>query len=325
MARYIFQGTFRDGQGNIIPDGTVTVFDAGTTTASTLYAASSGGTPVNSVTSDDNGFFCFYVDSSDYSAGSQFDITLSKSGYSDKTFEDVVIYGKGVSVESVAWDDDDMVFTLDDSTTITLANAKVDLKGAGITEQAVGFTAEGGTTSKTLTVDTDATISNLMLKTGSNLAIGSDADGDMYYRASSVLARLAKGTANHKLFMNAAGTAPEWASGIKLSAHTRDLAAVSGDVAYTGVGFKPSLIIFIAGLATRSLSAGASDATTHRCFFSTYGVTNSIDNAALVVSVDGANYQTAIVKTMDADGFTLTWTKTLGPTGTAGVNAICFR
>jgi hypothetical protein len=32
-----------------------------------------------------------------------------------------------------------------------------------------------------------------MLKTGSNLAIGSDADGDMYYRASSALARLVKG------------------------------------------------------------------------------------------------------------------------------------
>jgi len=135
MARYIFQGTFRDGQGNIIPDGTVTVFDAGTTTASTLYAVSSGGTSVNSVTSDDNGFFCFYVDSSDYSGGSQFDITLSKSGYSDKTYEDVVIYGKGVdgvSVESVAWSGDDMVFTLTDASTITLADAKVDLAGISV-------------------------------------------------------------------------------------------------------------------------------------------------------------------------------------------------
>jgi hypothetical protein len=142
MARYIFQGTFRDGQGNIIPDGTVTVFNAGTTTASTLYTASSGGTSVNSVTSDDNGFFYFYIDSSDYAENSQFDITLSKSGYSDKTYEDVVVYGKGADgsagapgadgacVESVAWSTDDMVFTLDDASTVTLANAKVDLAGA---------------------------------------------------------------------------------------------------------------------------------------------------------------------------------------------------
>jgi microcystin-dependent protein len=135
MARYIFQGTFRDGQGNIVPDGTVSVCDADTTTASTLYAASSGGTSVNSVTSDDNGFFYFYIDSSDYAENSQFDITLSKSGYSDKTYEDVVIYGKGVagvSVESVAWSGDDMVFTLTDASTITLADAKVDLAGISV-------------------------------------------------------------------------------------------------------------------------------------------------------------------------------------------------
>lgn len=41
-------------------------------------------------------------------------------------------------------------------------------------------------------------------------ALGSDADGDMYYRASSVLARLAKGTASQQLRMNSGATAPEW-------------------------------------------------------------------------------------------------------------------
>lgn len=146
MARYIFQGTFRDGQGNVVSDGTISVYDAGTTTASTLYAASSGGTSVSSVDSDSNGFFYFYIDSSDYAENSQFDITLSKSGYSDKTYEDVVVYGKGADgsdgadgadgacVESVAWSGNDMVFTLDDTSTVTLANAKVDLAGADGTD-----------------------------------------------------------------------------------------------------------------------------------------------------------------------------------------------
>lgn len=41
-------------------------------------------------------------------------------------------------------------------------------------------------------------------------AIGSDADGDTYYRASGALARLAKGTANQVLAMNSGATAPEW-------------------------------------------------------------------------------------------------------------------
>lgn len=45
-----------------------------------------------------------------------------------------------------------------------------------------------------------------------HLAIGSDADGDMYYRASGVLARLAKGTAGQVIRMNSGATAPEWAT-----------------------------------------------------------------------------------------------------------------
>jgi hypothetical protein len=42
------------------------------------------------------------------------------------------------------------------------------------------------------------------------LAIGSDADGDIWYRASSKVARLAKGSANQILRMNDGATAPEW-------------------------------------------------------------------------------------------------------------------
>lgn len=42
--------------------------------------------------------------------------------------------------------------------------------------------------------------------------VGSDADGDIWYRASGALARLAKGTALQLLRMNAGATAPEWNS-----------------------------------------------------------------------------------------------------------------
>jgi len=45
---------------------------------------------------------------------------------------------------------------------------------------------------------------------GHGFAIGSDADGDMYYRASGALTRLAKGSASQVLTMNGSGTAPEW-------------------------------------------------------------------------------------------------------------------
>ena len=44
------------------------------------------------------------------------------------------------------------------------------------------------------------------------MSIGSDADGDMYYRASNKLTPIPSGAAGYVLKMNAGGTAPEWAS-----------------------------------------------------------------------------------------------------------------
>ena len=55
-------------------------------------------------------------------------------------------------------------------------------------------------------------IDGLKIKDG-GFSLGSDADGDTYYRGSGALARLAKGTALQILRMNAEGTAPEWATG----------------------------------------------------------------------------------------------------------------
>lgn len=45
-----------------------------------------------------------------------------------------------------------------------------------------------------------------------NIAGGSDANGDMWYRAGGVVARLGKGTAFQVIRMNAGATAPEWAT-----------------------------------------------------------------------------------------------------------------
>lgn len=43
-----------------------------------------------------------------------------------------------------------------------------------------------------------------------SLNVGSDADGDIYYRSGGVLVRLAKGTAGQVLTMDGTGTAPVW-------------------------------------------------------------------------------------------------------------------
>lgn len=166
-----------------------------------------------------------------------------------------------------------------------------------------------------------------MAKTGANLAIGSDADGDMYYRASSILARLAKGTANYKMFMNAAGTAPEWALGVKAGTFTRNFTAVAGDVAITGVGFKPSAIIFYQCIVGSVVGSwGFATAANSYCIMLIGAGTLSISDTECIWSYqDGANNARALLKTMDSDGFTLTWAKTGGPTGTGQIKYIAFR
>jgi len=80
--RYCKSGVFQDGAGNIVASGAITVTLAGTTTAATIYAASSGGSALTDgqTTSNSNGRFTFYVDAADYPSHQLFDITLSKSG-----------------------------------------------------------------------------------------------------------------------------------------------------------------------------------------------------------------------------------------------------
>ncbi len=94
MARHKFQSHYTDGLGNVVQSGTVTVLNGGTSTASTIYAAESGGSALSGgvVTTDSAGFFEFWVDTADYSAGNRFDITLSKTGFNSQTYSDVVVF-----------------------------------------------------------------------------------------------------------------------------------------------------------------------------------------------------------------------------------------
>lgn len=93
MPRYIQQGWWFDGNGKIVKEGTVTVYLAGTSTLASIYTASSGGFSTNSVTSSTtDGSWSFYVDTSDYSRTQRFKITFSKSGFTSKTIDDVIIF-----------------------------------------------------------------------------------------------------------------------------------------------------------------------------------------------------------------------------------------
>lgn len=102
MARYICQGVSRDQTGKVILSATVAVVLTGTTTAARIYAASTGGTAVNSVTSSaTTGYFSFYVDEGDYTQTQRFDLVFSKTGYTSVTYTAVVIFPARQNVTNV--------------------------------------------------------------------------------------------------------------------------------------------------------------------------------------------------------------------------------
>ena len=107
------------------------------------------------------------------------------------------------------------------ATTITVTNT------TGITLPTSGTLVNTAVTSLS-SLATIGTVTSGTLSTGAVLAditmtLGSDIDGDVYYRASNKLTRLAKGTATQVLAMNAGATAPEWVA-----------AAGGGDVSKVG-------------------------------------------------------------------------------------------
>ena len=66
-------------------------------TAANVYAASTGGSQVSTVTSDStNGSFSFYVDEGDYLSTQKFKVTVSKTDYTSFTWDNIVILPGGV-------------------------------------------------------------------------------------------------------------------------------------------------------------------------------------------------------------------------------------
>jgi hypothetical protein len=169
-----------------------------------------------------------------------------------------------------------------------------------------------------------------------NLSFATDVEVKALTEAAKVIspATLAElvpalGTANYKQFMNAAGTAPEWAKGIYIGTFSRTLtdAGAPTDVAYTGVGFKGSLLR-IFGSKSGSFSgtvSGMSDGTKQYCEYQYTDEGIYVSTTYCALASDMAGNQTAVLKSFDSDGFTLTWTKSSSPTGTATFIYIVYR
>jgi hypothetical protein len=209
MARKIYRGYARDGNGTILSSATVYVYLTGTSTAASVYTASSGGTAVNSVTSDSTGLYSFYTDYSDYTAGTQFRIVISKTGYDSVTYDEVECLPPTFSTDGTLTDNSDADFPSEKAVK-TYVDATVSA-AANVSDLEYDSAWDGVTTlspSKNAVYDKVETLMDL---NGANLAVGSDATGDVYYYNSG-LARLGIGTAGQYLATNTGATAPEWAT-----------------------------------------------------------------------------------------------------------------
>ncbi len=213
--------------------------------------------------------------------------------------------------------------------------------GTGITEEAVGWTGTGGTTPKTLTVAETMTLTGyssaaeIITGTEAAKAIAPDqlaialfhTKGAIPYASDvNVPASLAAGAANLKLFMNAAGTAPEWAVGYIQVNYTRDISLTSAWT-LTGAGFTPSGFIAIGGIQAGHIFVGMTDGTTSFSWTMYSAVTNIYHDTTCPINawVSGSAYQQYSFSAWTSDGVTLTCNKTGSPTGTLNLSVFYRR
>lgn len=154
--------------------------------------------------------------------------------------------------------------------------------------------------------------------------------GDIVYQGASAPARLAKGTAGQ--FLKQGTAIPEWgeATSFKVGSFTRDTATATGTQAITGVGFTPKAVIFFAAIpaVAGKMSVGFDTQTAAGCVFDMHTqIANaySVDNYSIVAYTDGLTDYHGLIQSMDADGFTINWTKVGTTTGTLTVKYLAMR
>lgn len=117
----------------------------------------------------------------------------------------------------------------------------------------------------------------------------------------------------------------------KVGNFTRDMTLAAGTQAITGLGFKPSTIIFFANTNdTPQASWGFTDSSGQQSFVADEhnAVANSYANAtsdSIIAYQSGIIYYRGDVSSFDSDGFTVNWDKGGSPTGTLTVHYLAFR
>ena len=136
--------------------------------------------------------------------------------------------------------------------------------------------------------------------------------------------------ANLKMFADAAGTGTEWANGTKIGTFSIDTATSTGTQVISGVGFKPSHVIFIAAIDVTSQMSIGFDNGTNRYTLYDYNAAGAgqyaLATTEAVYLLQGAGtYYTGHITTLGSDGFTVSWAKGGSKTGTATIAYMAFR
>lgn len=114
---------------------------------------------------------------------------------------------------------------------------------------------------------------------------------------------------------------------VAYKAFTRVMNANTGDVSYTGIGFKPKAIILQSIIDYENIiSTGfATAATKQTCQYHDLDGNWWGYDLLIAVLIDAAcQGQYGTFKSFDDDGFTITWAKDTGIAGTANCFALCI-
>lgn len=112
----------------------------------------------------------------------------------------------------------------------------------------------------------------------------------------------------------------------KVTNSTRDMTALGGDVVYPGIGFMPTSIdMYMLISASIYWYSGKSDSAKTIRGIGVLAAGQHAEMGAFFLYTALNAYQSAIIKSYNADGFTLTWTKNGSPTGTGILYFACYR
>lgn len=177
---------------------------------------------------------------------------------------------------------------------ITLA--KIDRQTDGVILVGKGAAADVAA----VAVSGDATLASTGALTVTDLTLGSDAAGDMFYKTSAtVTARLPKGTASQVLRMNSGATAPEWGMVTVTALVESTTATATADGLTTGsitslTGLKKFVAVTSANATDAITLPGINAGTVGQEIFLTVGA-----NGYELLVPSGTN---ATINQVDADG-----------------------